>query len=104
MAVPRTVATVTAGLCLFGASGVLLQRALDEPAPNDRLAPVSTTSAPLPPGEVEVRAADRAVLVRLCLEGLHDPAMGAYYRAAAAAQPALAAGIGADCSLAPPAP
>jgi hypothetical protein len=42
--------------------------------------------------------------VRLCLDGLQDPAVGAYYRAAAAAHPTLAAGIGPDCSLAPTAP
>jgi hypothetical protein len=50
------------------------------------------------------RAADRAALVRLCLDGLHDPAVGAYYRAAAAAHPTLAVGIGPYCSLAPTAP
>jgi hypothetical protein len=50
------------------------------------------------------RAAARAALVRLCLDGLHDPAVGAYYRAAAAAHPTLAVGIGPYCSLAPTAP
>lgn len=101
MAFPRTVGTVTACLCLFGASGVLLQRALVEPVSSGRPAALSTTTAPLPPGAMEERAAARAALVRLCLDGLHDPAVGAYYRAAAAAHPTLAAGIGPYCSLAP---
>lgn len=103
MAFPRTVGTATACLCLVGASGVLLQRALVEPVSSGRPAALSTT-APLPPGAMEERAAARAALVRLCLDGLHDPAVGAYYRAAAAAHPALAAGIGRYCSLAPTAP
>jgi hypothetical protein len=104
MAIPRTVGTVAACLCLFGASGVLLQRALAQPVSSSRRTAVSTTTVPLPPGAMEARAADRAVLVRLCLDGLRDPAAGAYFRAAAAAHPTLAAGIGPDCSLAPPAP
>jgi hypothetical protein len=104
MATPRTVGAVTACLCLFGASGVLLQRALAEPVSSSRPTAVSTTAAVLPPGEMVARAADRAALVRLCLDGLQDPAVGAYYRAAAAAHPTLAAGIGPDCSLAPTAP
>jgi|SRR5262245_12177124 len=104
MAIPRTFGAVTACLCLFGASGVLLQRALADPVSSSRRTAVSTTTAPLPPGALEVVAADRAVLVRLCLDGLDDPAVGAYYRAAAAAHPTLAAGIGPDCALAPTAP
>ena len=82
------------------ASGVLLQRALAEPVSSSHRTAVSTTTALLPPGAMVARAADRAALVRLCLDGLHDPAAGAYYLAAAAAHPTLAAGIGPDCSLA----
>jgi hypothetical protein len=105
MAISRTVGAVTACLCLFGASGVLLQRALAEPVSSSRPTAVSTTTALLlPPDAMVARAADRAALVRLCLDGLQDPAVGAYYRAAAAAHPTLAAGIGPDCSLAPTAP
>ena len=52
---------------------------------------------------MEASAATRTALVRLCLDGPHDPAAGAYYRAAAAAHPTLAAGIG-PYSLAPKAP
>lgn len=104
MAIPRTVGTVTACLCLFGASGVLLQRALAEPVSSSRSTVLSTTTAPLPAGGMEAHAAARAALVRLCVDGLHDPAVGAYYRAAVAAHPTLAAGIGPYCSLAPTAP
>ena len=78
--------------------------ALAEPVSSSRRTAVSTTTVLLPPGAMEARAADRAALVRLCLDGLHDPAVGAYYRAAVAAHPTLAAGIGPDCSLAPTAP
>jgi len=49
--------------------------------------------------EVVVRAADKAVLVQLCLEGLGDPEANAYYLRARAAVPRLAEGIGADCRL-----
>lgn len=98
MAIPRTVGTVTACLCLFGASGVLLQRALAEPVSSSRRTALSTTTAPLPPGAMEARAAAGAAIVRLCLDGLHDPAVGAYSRAAAAPLATLAAGIGPYCS------
>ena len=104
MALHRTVGTLTACLCLCGASGVLLHRALAEPVSSSRRTALSTTTVPLPPGAMEARAAARAALVRLCLDGLHDPAVGAYYRAAAAAHPTLAAGIGPYCALAPTVP
>jgi hypothetical protein len=54
--------------------------------------------------EVVVRAADKAVLVQLCLDGLGDPEANAYYQRARAALPSLAEGIGADCRLDPSAP
>jgi hypothetical protein len=53
---------------------------------------------------MEAGAAARAALVGLCLDGLHDPAVGAYDRAAAAAPPTVAAGIGPYCSLGPTVP
>jgi hypothetical protein len=49
--------------------------------------------------EMVVRAADKAVLVQLCLDGLGDPEANAYYQRARAAVPSLAEGIGADCRL-----
>ena len=62
-------------------------------------APVTETSQPMPLDEVVMRAAQRAALVELCLDGLDDPEAAATYQRAVAAHPGLAEGIGPDCQL-----
>jgi len=60
---------------------------------------VTATTAPMPMEELVVRAADRAALIQLCLDGLDDPEAAADYERAQAAHPELAEGIGPDCQL-----
>jgi hypothetical protein len=62
-------------------------------------ASVTATTAPMPMEELVMRAADKAALVQLCLDGLGDPEAAAYYQQARAAHPDLAEGIGPDCQL-----
>lgn len=61
-------------------------------------APVTTT-APMPTEELVVRAAEKAALVQLCVDGLGDPEAAAEYQRARAAHPDMAEGIGPDCQL-----
>jgi len=91
------VAMVCVGLA---ASGVLLTQSLSG-APASPSAPVATATNLMPMGEVVARAADKAVLVQLCLDGLGDAGANAYYARARAAHPSLAEGIGPDCRLVP---
>jgi hypothetical protein len=63
-------------------------------------APAVTTST-LTSGELVVRAADRAALVQLCIDGRNDPLAAAEYQQARAAHPDLAEGIGPECQLDP---
>lgn len=96
MVMTRAAAVAIVGLGL-AASGVLLSQTWSGAASPS--APVITAARSMPMDEVVVRAADKAVLVRLCLEGLGDPEANAYYLRARAAVPRLAEGIGADCRL-----
>jgi hypothetical protein len=61
-------------------------------------APVTAT-APMPMEDLVVRAAAKAALVQLCVDGLGDPEAAAEYQRARAAHPDLAEGIGPDCQL-----
>jgi len=102
MVVTRAAAVAVVGVGL-AASGVLLGQSWSG-APASPSAPVTTAARSMPMDEVVVRAADKAVLVQLCLDGLGDPEANAYYQRARAALPSLAEGIGADCRLDPSAP
>jgi hypothetical protein len=62
-------------------------------------APVTATTAPMPMEDLVVRAAERAALVQLCVDGLGDPEAAAQFQRARAAHPGLAEGIGPDCQL-----
>lgn len=61
----------------------------------------ATTTPPAPTADMVARAADRAALVQLCVDGLADPEAAAEYQRARAAHPGLAEGIGPDCQLEP---
>jgi hypothetical protein len=62
-------------------------------------AQVTATTAPMPMEDLVVRAAEKAALVQLCVDGLGDPEAAAEYQRARAAHPDLAEGIGPDCQL-----
>jgi hypothetical protein len=97
MVMTRAAAVAMVGVGL-AASGVLLSQSWSG-APASPSAPVTTAATSMPLDEVVVRAADKAVLVQLCVDGLGDPEANAYYQRARAAVPSLAEGIGADCRL-----
>lgn len=62
-------------------------------------APVTATTAPMPMEELVARAAEKAALVQLCVDGLGDPEAAAEYQRARAAHPDLAEGVGPGCQL-----
>jgi hypothetical protein len=67
-------------------------------APSTSQQPARTTSTVAPPLDaVVVQAADEAALVQQCVAGQRDPDAHARYEATAAAHPALAQQLGADC-------
>lgn len=97
MIITRTGAVAVIGFGL-AASGALLTQSLA----GERAAPgplVATTTTPLPIEELVARAASKAALVQLCLDGLGDPEANAQYLRARAAHPDEADGIGPDCRL-----
>jgi hypothetical protein len=96
MVITRAAALAMVGVGL-AASGVLLSQTWSGAASPS--APVTTAARSMPMDEVVVRAANKAVLVQLCLDGLGDPEANAYYQRARAAVPSLTEGIGADCRL-----
>ena len=103
MVLIRAAAVVTVGAGL-AASAYLVAQVVG--GPPDALGPPasSVATAEMPIDEVVVRAADRAVLVRLCQDGLTDPRARQRYEQARVAHPDLAYGIGPDCRLDPPEP
>jgi hypothetical protein len=95
------VATVGAGLA---ASTYLLAQVVGGPPVAPGTPASSLATAEMPIDEVVVRAADKAVLVRLCQDGLTDPGARRRYEQARVAHPDLAHGIGPDCRLGSPEP
>jgi len=101
MAITRVVVLAMCGVGL-AASGVLLSQSVTG-APASPSAPVTAATPLMPMEAAVVRAADRAVLLQLCLDGQDDGEAHAYYLRARAAHPGLSSGIGPDCRLASPA-
>jgi hypothetical protein len=102
MKVTHGIATVIVGVGIT-ASGVLLSQAWGG-ASEPQTSNVPALQAPAPMGAIVAQAADRAALVQMCLDGLHDADTAARFTAAVAAHPALAVGIDANCDYVPLAP
>lgn len=96
MIITRTGAVAVIGFGLAASGALLTQSLAGERAPGPL---VATTTTPLPIEELVARAASKAALVQLCLDGFGDPEANAQYLRARAAHPDEADGIGPDCGL-----